>query len=90
MPYSRTYSVPLLLKRQCVNATEPYDKGVAYVNGFELGRYWLKPGGCHGDCAPPIKNGSCSGLGVGPAPPPPPPPQRYGASQFRARDRYFL
>jgi hypothetical protein len=35
------------------------NKGVAYVNGFELGRYWLKPGACHGACAPPIKNGFC-------------------------------
>ena len=35
------------------------NKGVAYVNGFELGRYWLKPGECQGKCAPPIKNGHC-------------------------------
>ena len=35
------------------------NKGVAYVNGFELGRYWLEPGSCHGACAPPIKNGLC-------------------------------
>ena len=35
------------------------NKGVAFVNGFELGRYWLKPGQCKGECAPPIKNGHC-------------------------------
>lgn len=35
------------------------NKGVAYVNGFELGRYWLKTGSCHGACAPPIKAGFC-------------------------------
>jgi len=34
-------------------------KGVAYVNGFNLGRYWSKPGKCSGTCAPPIKNGHC-------------------------------
>jgi hypothetical protein len=35
------------------------NKGVAYVNGFNIGRYWLKPGACSGTCAPPIKNGHC-------------------------------
>ena len=35
------------------------NKGVAYVNGFELGRYWLEVGECKGQCAPPIKNGHC-------------------------------
>lgn len=35
------------------------NKGVAFVNGFELGRYWLKNGTCSGECAPPIKNGHC-------------------------------
>ena len=35
------------------------NKGMAFVNGFELGRYWLAPGGCNGACAPPIKNGHC-------------------------------
>lgn len=34
-------------------------KGMAYVNGFNLGRYWLKPGTCSGSCAPPVKNGHC-------------------------------
>merc|ERR1712070_33897 len=34
-------------------------KGMAYVNGFHLGRYWMQPGECKGDCAPPIKNGHC-------------------------------
>jgi hypothetical protein len=34
-------------------------KGVAYVNGFELGRYWLRAGQCTGKCAPPVKNGHC-------------------------------
>eukprot|EP01046_Picozoa_sp_COSAG06_P004719 COSAG06_NODE_202_length_20343_cov_59.390931_3_plen_1016_part_00 len=34
-------------------------KGVVFVNGFELGRYWITPGSCHGQCAPPIKNGHC-------------------------------
>ena len=34
-------------------------KGVAYVNGFMLGRYWLEAGSCQGSCAPPIKNGHC-------------------------------
>lgn len=34
-------------------------KGVVFVNGFELGRYYITPGGCHGKCAPPIKNGHC-------------------------------
>jgi len=34
-------------------------KGLAYVNGFLLGRYWLKPGKCSGNCAPPVKNGHC-------------------------------
>lgn len=35
------------------------NKGVAFVNGFELGRYWLEPGTCSGACAPPIKDGHC-------------------------------
>ena len=35
------------------------NKGVAYVNGFNIGRYWLKPGQCSGACAPPIKSGHC-------------------------------
>ena len=35
------------------------NKGVAYVNGFNIGRYWLKPGKCTGACAPPIKSGHC-------------------------------
>merc|ERR1712159_508098 len=34
-------------------------KGIAYVNGFNLGRYWMLPGVCKGSCAPPIKNGHC-------------------------------
>lgn len=34
-------------------------KGIAYVNGFNLGRYWSKPGICSGPCAPPVKNGHC-------------------------------
>lgn len=34
-------------------------KGVVFVNGFELGRYYITPGSCHGQCAPPIKNGHC-------------------------------
>lgn len=34
-------------------------KGVAWVNGFDIGRYWLKPGKCSGTCAPPIKNSHC-------------------------------
>ena len=34
-------------------------KGVAYVNGFNIGRYWLIPGVCSGECAPPIKSGHC-------------------------------
>ena len=35
------------------------NKGVAFVNGFELGRYWLENGSCYGACAPPIKSGHC-------------------------------
>ena len=35
------------------------NKGVAYVNGFNIGRYWLTPGQCSGACAPPVKNGHC-------------------------------
>lgn len=34
-------------------------KGVAFVNGFHLGRYWLTPGKCSGSCAPPVKQGRC-------------------------------
>merc|ERR1712070_222753 len=34
-------------------------KGIAYVNGFNLGRYWLRTGVCNGVCAPPVKNGHC-------------------------------
>merc|ERR1712190_644638 len=34
-------------------------KGVAYVNGFHIGRYWLVAGKCSGTCAPPVKNGHC-------------------------------
>jgi hypothetical protein len=34
-------------------------KGVAYVNGFNLGRYWLRDGKCSDACAPPVKNGHC-------------------------------
>ncbi|EOD10329.1 hypothetical protein EMIHUDRAFT_248458 [Emiliania huxleyi CCMP1516] len=35
------------------------NKGVAYVNGFNLGRYWLRRGECKGACAPPVKHGHC-------------------------------
>jgi hypothetical protein len=35
------------------------NKGVAFVNGFDLGRYWMLPGKCSGSCAPPVKNGHC-------------------------------
>ena len=36
-------------------------KGVAWVNGFELGRYWLVGGRCSDSCAPPRKReeGAC-------------------------------
>jgi len=34
-------------------------KGMVYINGFHLGRYWMEPGSCHGECAPPIKLGHC-------------------------------
>jgi len=33
--------------------------GVAYVNGFNLGRYWLRNGRCSGDCAPPQHGDYC-------------------------------
>ena len=29
------------------------NKGVVYVNGFNIGRHWLEVGRCSGDCAPP-------------------------------------
>jgi hypothetical protein len=35
------------------------NKGVAYVNGFNIGRYWLKRGICDGDCAPPFHGSHC-------------------------------
>ena len=35
------------------------NKGVAYVNGFNLGRYWMLPGKCSGTCAPPIHGDLC-------------------------------
>jgi Glycosyl hydrolases family 35 len=35
------------------------NKGVAYVNGFNIGRYWLAPGVCEGDCAPPRHGPHC-------------------------------
>ena len=35
------------------------NKGVAYVNGFNLGRYWMVEGKCSGACAPPVKSGHC-------------------------------
>jgi len=35
------------------------NKGVAYVNGFNIGRYWLQPGKCSGTCPPPVKSGHC-------------------------------
>jgi Glycosyl hydrolases family 35 len=35
------------------------NKGVVYVNGFLLGRYWLAPGICTGDCAPPLHGTHC-------------------------------
>jgi hypothetical protein len=34
-------------------------KGIAYVNGFNLGRYWMKAGRCSGTCARPVKLGHC-------------------------------
>ena len=34
-------------------------KGVAYVNGFNIGRYNLELGVCDGPCAPPIHGGQC-------------------------------
>eukprot|EP00730_Choanoeca_flexa_P008508 TRINITY_DN12498_c0_g2_i8.p1 TRINITY_DN12498_c0_g2~~TRINITY_DN12498_c0_g2_i8.p1 ORF type:complete len:877 (+),score=175.89 TRINITY_DN12498_c0_g2_i8:2-2632(+) len=35
------------------------NKGVAYVNGFDIGRYWLKNGECDGECAPPHHGDYC-------------------------------
>ena len=35
------------------------NKGNVWVNGFHLGRYYLKNGQCSGKCAPPIKSGHC-------------------------------
>lgn len=35
------------------------NKGVAYVNDFNIGRYWLVPGHCDGDCAPPRHGQHC-------------------------------
>jgi hypothetical protein len=34
-------------------------KGVAWVNGFNIGRYDLELGVCNGPCAPPIHGGQC-------------------------------
>ena len=34
-------------------------KGVAWVNGFNIGRYDLELGECDGPCAPPIHGGQC-------------------------------
>lgn len=34
-------------------------KGVAWVNGFNIGRYDLELGACDGPCAPPIHGGHC-------------------------------
>lgn len=34
-------------------------KGVAWVNGFNIGRYSLEVGVCSGPCAPPIHGGAC-------------------------------
>lgn len=35
------------------------NKGAAYVNGFNIGRYWLEPGQCTGVCAPPMHGSHC-------------------------------
>jgi beta-galactosidase len=36
------------------------NKGMAYVNGFHIGRYWLVEGDCgKGDCAPPLHGSHC-------------------------------
>lgn len=35
------------------------NKGVAYVNGFHIGRYWLLNGTCNGNCAPPHHGKHC-------------------------------
>jgi hypothetical protein len=35
------------------------NKGVAYVNGFNIGRYWLKPGECKKKRAPPHHGSHC-------------------------------
>ncbi|CAB9530173.1 Beta-galactosidase [Seminavis robusta] len=35
------------------------NKGMAYVNGFHLGRYWLVKGECDGGCAPPKHGHHC-------------------------------
>lgn len=34
-------------------------KGMAYVNGFNVGRYWLALGECPGECAPPLHGQHC-------------------------------
>ena len=34
-------------------------KGMAYVNGFNIGRYWLASGECPGKCAPPLHGKRC-------------------------------
>eukprot|EP00755_Sulcionema_specki_P016194 Sspe_Gene.61401::Locus_34073_Transcript_1_2_Confidence_0.500_Length_2681::g.61401::m.61401 len=62
--YQTTFDVPSPSTSQpgpaayALNLTTMW-KGVAYVNGFNLGRYWLLPGQCSGECAPPIKSGHC-------------------------------
>ena len=35
------------------------NKGMAYVNGFNIGRYWLAKGKCTGKCAPPQHGHYC-------------------------------
>ena len=35
------------------------NKGMAYVNGFNIGRYWLAKGECPGNCAPPRHGRHC-------------------------------
>ena len=52
-------SLPPCLPRALAHAGARMTQGVAYVNGFNLGRYWLRRGECKGACAPPVKHGHC-------------------------------
>lgn len=63
------------------------NKGVAYVNGFNIGRYWLENGSCHGNCAPPAHGMAAGRVFVGWEAEPEQEQEQGGKARVKVKDR---